>query len=143
MTPTKEVTMRQLLYTSIALHRLDEDCLTAIHRSSQDNNVLYSVTGILWSDGERFIQAIEGPSASVRETYKRIEDDDRHRNLSITRDQLVENRDFHSWSMCHRRSYETNDDYDRKMRQSLYGVPSPIQFLLGAFMGVTADGQPN
>jgi hypothetical protein len=130
--------VRQLLYISIAARPCAEDDLAAILRTSQDNNVLYSVTGILWSDGKRFMQVLEGPLASVEETYARIMLDERHNSLAIVYDHLVEKRDFGSWSMCHRRSYETDDDYDQKIRRALAAAPSHVRATLDAFIGETS-----
>jgi len=127
--------VRQLLYISIATRPCDEDDLAAILRTSRDYNVLYSVTGILWSDGERFIQVLEGPFASVEETYARILIDKRHHSLALVYDHLVEKRDFGSWSMCHRRSYETDDEYDHKIRRALDAAPIPVRATLNAFIG--------
>ena len=86
--------LQQLVYTSTAHQHCDEDALAAILRSSRDNNVLYSVTGILWSDGERFIQVLEGPAESVHETYDRIITDERHHGMVVVHDQLAGRRDF-------------------------------------------------
>jgi hypothetical protein len=132
--------VRQLLYVSIATRHHGEETLAEILRSSLDNNVLYGVTGILWSDGERFIQALEGPIASVEETYARILVDDRHHSLAIIYDHLVAKRGFGSWAMCHRRSYETDDDYDQKIRRALFDAPSPVRATIAAFIG-EADGR--
>ena len=129
--------VRQLLYVSVATRPCDEDDLAAILRASRDNNVLYSVTGILWSDGERFIQVLEGPLASVGETYARILIDERHHSLAIVYDHLVEKRDFGSWSMCHRRSYETDDDYDQKIKRALVAAPISVRATIDAFIGGT------
>ncbi len=138
---TDAMAVRQLLYISIAARPCDEDDLAAILRASRDNNVLYSVTGILWSDGERFIQALEGPIASVEETYARILIDKRHHSLAIVYDHMVAMRDFGSWSMCHRRSYETDDEYDMKIRRVLDAAPSPVRATLRAFIGEPAAAE--
>ena len=129
------MTLRRLVYTSVATRDCDDDGLARILRSSQDNNVLYSVTGILWSDGQRFIQVLEGPSASVQETYDRILIDERHHDLAVIYDETVEQRAFGSWSMCHRRSYETDDEYDRKIRRALAAAPTHVGGMLQAFIG--------
>ena len=129
------ITLRQLLYVSIASRPHDEDALDGVLRSSRDNNVLYGVTGILWSDGERFIQALEGPFASVEETYARILVDERHHSLAIIYDHVVEKREFGSWLMCHRRSYETDDEYDEKVRRALSVAPSPVRATILSFVG--------
>ena len=133
--------VRQLLYISIATRPCNEDDLAALLRASRDNNVLYSVTGILWSDGERFIQVLEGPLASVEETYVRILGDERHHSLAIVYDYLVDKRDFGSWSMCHRRSYETDDEYDQKVRRALAATPSHVRATLDALIGSETDGR--
>lgn len=132
---TDGMALRQLLYVSVATHQCDEDDLAAILRASRDLNVMYSVTGILWSDGQRFIQALEGPIASVEETYARILTDKRHHSLLVIYDHLVEKRDFGSWSMCHRRSYETDDEYDQKIKRALAAAPGPVRATIHAFIG--------
>lgn len=132
--PIDLMAIRQLLYVSTACRRFDEDDLAAILRSSRDYNVLYSVTGILWSDGDRFIQVLEGPIASVGETYDRIIADKRHHSLMIIYDTLVAKRDFGSWLMCHRLSYETEDEYDQKIRRALADIPNPVHSTLQTFI---------
>ena len=134
--------LRQLLYVSVATRSCDEDALEAILRSSRNNNALYDVTGVLWSDGDCFIQVLEGPIASVEETYGRILVDDRHHSLALVYDHLVAKREFGSWSMCHRHSYETDDDYDRKIRRALAAAPDLARAALIAFIGSASGRRP-
>jgi hypothetical protein len=92
------------------LHRLiyasrfssDEDfgeTVRSILAASIQNNRLVDVTGFLLVGEERFLQWLEGPAASVRETFARIEKDSRHADLMRIADGPAERRRFHDWNM--------------------------------------------
>jgi hypothetical protein len=109
--------MRQLLYVSVATRLCDEEDLSAILKRSIDNNTIDSVTGVLWSDRRRFIQVLEGPTASVLEIYRRIANDHRHYDLVVVHNDLVAEREFGSWAMSYRRSYESESEYRAKIER--------------------------
>ncbi|MBJ6120769.1 BLUF domain-containing protein [Sphingomonas mollis] len=95
--------MRQIVYIS-TLHRdavVDIDDLMAV---SQRNNTRQHVTGLLFFDGKRFLQALEGEEAAVETTLARIRDDARHRAIVILSDRTVAAREFGPWAMAYRAS---------------------------------------
>lgn len=95
--------MHQLVYISTARYRVSERELQNILAISRDNNRKCGVSGLLVSGGQRFLQALEGPSASVSETYERIMSDPRHFACVVLGSRTVESRAFGEWSMA----YET------------------------------------
>jgi hypothetical protein len=133
--------MKQLLYVSTATRPLVEDDLALLLEQSRHNNALFSVTGFLWSDGHRFMQVIEGPDASIAETYRRIADDDRHRDLRVLREDAIEDREFGDWSMAYRRSFETADEYGARVRRLLRRLSGPASSELDDLMGIDGDAE--
>jgi hypothetical protein len=94
--------------------------------TSRHNNALDGITGLLWSDGQRFIQALEGPRASVEATFLRIARDNRHHSLDLLSDRMTDEREFGTWNMEHRRTMEELDEHDwrvhRCLRQASAGI---------------------
>ncbi|QNQ11123.1 BLUF domain-containing protein [Sphingomonas alpina] len=111
--------MRQILYVSISTVPGDKADLVGILEQSRHNNAIDGVTGLLWSDGRHFMQVIEGPEVSIKETFARIHVDTRHHQLEVLHDRPIENREFGGWSMAHRRATDPVDAYDAQMRRLL------------------------
>jgi hypothetical protein len=113
----KRETMRQILYESV---RTTPDRRSEVHEileQSRHNNALDGVTGLLWADGDRFMQIIEGPDDSVAAAYERIERDPRHHDLRLLIDRAVDTREFGAWSMALRTAGETRDEFDERIGQ--------------------------
>lgn len=91
--------MRRLIYISRSLIGSDPGQIASIVDQSIVRNQAAGLTGILWSDGSHFAQAIEGSSRTVEETMKRIRSDRRHVDVELVSDQAVAHRVFGSWSM--------------------------------------------
>lgn len=70
--------------------------------ASVRNNKDDGVTGILVVVQNVFVQALEGPVDSVRNTYARISLDRRHWDLKIVSQGPVKTRLFSDWNMCAR-----------------------------------------
>ena len=111
--------MRQILYVSRSTATARESDLDAIVERSRHNNSLEGITGLLWSDGRRFLQVFEGPEESVAATFDRIADDARHTDLRILSDRTIEAREFGGWTMARRSRWDTVDAFDEKMRRNL------------------------
>lgn len=92
--------MRQLIYISTVARDAVPMHSGQILKKSQDNNARDGVTGLLYFDGKRFLQVLEGDAAAVARTYGRIKRDPRHRAVVILSDRAVETRDFGDWSMA-------------------------------------------
>lgn len=89
--------MLQLVYISTASGAFDT---TSILATSRRNNSRDDVTGLLFTDGKRFLQALEGPRLNVERTYGRIGTDPRHRALVVLSRREVNEREFGPWSMA-------------------------------------------
>jgi Sensors of blue-light using FAD len=93
--------MFHLIYTSGARQDFGAADLKKLLTHSRSNNERVKVTGMLVYHDEAFLQVLEGDESSVRQTFKRIENDPRHAGLAILRSQksFGERRIFGDWSM--------------------------------------------
>ncbi|WP_267396888.1 MULTISPECIES: BLUF domain-containing protein [unclassified Sphingomonas] len=92
--------MRQLVYIS-SIHPQASVDPTAILAISRRNNARACVTGLLFFDGKRFLQALEGDESQVEATFARIMTDERHRAVVVLSDRLIEQREFGDWAMAY------------------------------------------
>ena len=91
--------MLQLVYISSAVGKPD---VGAILAASRRNNARDGITGLLYADGVRFLQALEGPADQVEAAFARIKPDPRHRAVVVLSRRTVEEREFGPWQMAHR-----------------------------------------
>lgn len=91
--------MLQLTYISTMV---GEPAVTPILAVSRRNNERDGVTGLLYADGRRFLQALEGEDDAVERTFARIGQDPRHRALVILSRRTIETREFGPWAMAQR-----------------------------------------
>jgi hypothetical protein len=77
----------------------DSADITAILASACKHNTVNNVTGVLVSDGKRFLQILEGDEASVIGTYLRIANDSRHRMVESLGYIPIKKRHFSGWKM--------------------------------------------
>lgn len=87
-----------LLYMSEASAPFGESSLQQLAVQSAATNVLIDVTGYLLYRNTRFTQYIEGPEHAVRALMARINDDDRHRVMTVA-ELGMDARRFPEWSM--------------------------------------------
>ena len=90
--------MRQLVYISTVTPGAVVDP-AGILTASKRNNARDGVTGLLWFDGHRFLQALEGEDAMVDRTFRRIKADPRHRAIVVLSNRSIEAREFGPWAM--------------------------------------------
>lgn len=81
---------------------LDEE-VRKIVIASMNNNRLVNVTGLLLVHDGWFVQALEGPAASVSETYERVARDPRHTEVTLLEAAPAKARAFRDWNMTERR----------------------------------------
>ena len=79
--------MLQLVYISSAVGKPDVGAILAVSRR---NNARDDVTGLLYADGVRFLQALEGPADKVEAAFARIGADPRHRAVVVLSRRTVE-----------------------------------------------------
>lgn len=94
--------MLQLVYVSSVSPNAANADPAAILAVSRANNQADTITGLLYSDGARFLQALEGPADKVEATFARIKADPRHRALVVLSRREIEAREFGDWAMAHR-----------------------------------------
>lgn len=91
--------MLQLVYISSAVGPIDTGPILA---ASRRNNGRDSITGLLYADEKRFLQALEGPEEKVETAFARIQQDARHRALVVLSRRKVGEREFGMWEMAAR-----------------------------------------
>lgn len=94
--------MLQLVYVSSVTPGAAATDPAAILSISRANNRRDDVTGLLYSDGTRFLQALEGPADRVEAAFARIKADPRHRAVVILSRRQIDAREFGDWAMAHR-----------------------------------------
>jgi len=92
--------MLQIVYISSASPDFDPKSLGHILSGARQRNDANNITGLLFYDGTRFMQALEGEEAGVWETFARIKDDPRHYALVVLSQRKIEKREFGNWSMA-------------------------------------------
>ena len=70
-----------------------------ILEASRRNNVRASVTGALMFNAGCFGQVLEGPRTAVEAVFERIQQDDRHGDVSLLSITPTDSRRFETWSM--------------------------------------------
>ena len=94
--------MLQLVYVSTATEGLTAQDVARILVQSRGNNRRDGVTGLLYHDGHRFMQALEGGREAVERAFARIGDDPRHRGVRLLSRREVDDREFGQWAMASR-----------------------------------------
>ena len=131
--------MRQILYVSRAAERADQATLDAIIQRSRHNNALDGVTGLLWTDGDRFVQVIEGDDRAVGEAIERISADPRRRDVEVLHDRSIVQREFGDWSMELRVADAPSDGYDARMLRALEDASAAVRELFASLIARTAS----
>ncbi len=109
--------MLQLVYVSTATAVSGAGEPETILAVSRANNARDAITGLLYSDGKRFLQALEGPSAAVEAAFARIRSDPRHRAVVVLSRREVSAREFGEWAMAHRGDDADGDAFVARVGQ--------------------------
>jgi len=89
----------QLAYVSSATVPLVFDDIRAIELVSIGNNIQCGITGLLTYCDGKFMQFLEGQASHVKQTFAKIEKDDRHHSIDILREGKIPKRQFKGWYM--------------------------------------------
>ena len=100
--------MLQLVYISSA-HPAGSVDVAPILDVSRRNNVRQGLSGLLYADGRRFLQVLEGEAEAVEAAFTRISADPRHRAVVVLSRRTIAVREFGEWAMAHR---APSDDAD-------------------------------
>ena len=93
------MSLNQLIYISQATRKMSSEDLLGIQKIAKTNNETIDVTGSLFYNGGWFLQVLEGPVATLKTLYNKIEKDPRHKNSRIIHDEPAKFRTFTRWSM--------------------------------------------
>lgn len=88
----------QYLYISTA-PSLTRDDVDSILASSQRNNPVRGVTGLLLYNGRNFLQLLEGEESELVSLMVKISHDPRHTGISMIGRKMVEERACPDWAM--------------------------------------------
>ncbi len=89
----------RLIYASVMTEACDTEALFEILKESRANNAANKVTGILCYDPAYFLQCLEGPREAVNALYAAINNDPRHKNVTLLEYADMGDRIFGDWSM--------------------------------------------
>ena len=91
--------MYHLVYTSYAVPPFDEANLVELLNQARNHNKKEEITGMLLYVNGKFIQVLEGDQKKVKQLYHRIENDERHKRVTLLLEGESANRIFDKWSM--------------------------------------------
>jgi hypothetical protein len=91
--------MYHLVYTSYAIPPFDEANLVELLNQARNHNKKEEITGMLLHLNGKFIQVLEGDQKKVKQLYHRIENDERHKRVTLLLEGESANRIFDKWSM--------------------------------------------
>ncbi len=92
--------MINLVYASSAHELLKEGELLEILEKAREKNTRLGITGMLLYRGGNFLQVLEGEAETVRELYKVIRQDQRHKGVMLISERPVTERHFSEWKMA-------------------------------------------
>lgn len=125
--------MLQLVYVSSARAGLGDIDAAAILESARRRNAAQAITGMLYFDGTRFLQALEGPAEAVQDTLERIRSDARHRAIVVLSSRNVDSREFGSWEMAYRRPGSDAQGFLDKVRHLVAGASADVRATFEGF----------
>lgn len=116
--------MLQLIYISSAVGKPDS---AAILATSQRNNRRDGVTGLLFCDGMRFLQVLEGPESDVEAAFERIRHDPRHKASVVLSRRTIGEREFGEWAMAERDAGESGEAFVDRVDALLAGADANLK----------------
>ncbi|HET9511089.1 MAG TPA: BLUF domain-containing protein [Sphingomonas sp.] len=125
--------MRQILYISTAAGKIVGRDADDILATSRRNNTSDGLTGLLYFDGKRFLQALEGEPGAVARALTRIESDPRHRAIVILSDRTVDEREFGAWSMAYRAAGSDADDFIARITDLVASASASVRATFTGF----------
>ena len=119
--------MRQIVYASLSSIPGKGADLPGILDQSRHNNAIDGITGLLWCDGQTFLQAIEGPRVSIEACFERIKRDTRHYYLTVLSDRHIPSHEFGTWNMIYRPVNQEAAPYDAQVRRLLHQASDVVR----------------
>jgi hypothetical protein len=123
--------MLQVVYISTA--REGAGALAAIIGVSQRNNARDGITGLLFANGKRFLQVLEGPAAKVDAALARIARDPRHRSIVTLSRREIAAPEFGAWSMTTPRDGEAEQAFFARVTALVAGASPTVRATFEGF----------
>lgn len=117
----------RLIYASYSTTDLNRADITQILQTSQKNNSVKKISGVLFYSDRYFFQCLEGERHAVNETYLRIAADPRHAKCVLIDYNAVPSRLFPKWAMEHA-SFFGGLDNELIAKYTEMGVFQPFHF---------------
>lgn len=114
-----------LAYQSTATPLLTADALLDILVTARRFNAEARISGLLLVGNGRILQFLEGPEATVRDLYARIERDPRHEDVVVLATDPSADREFPDWAMAFARAAPGPDPFPGELDTDR------LNFLLG------------
>ncbi|MEH3123929.1 MAG: BLUF domain-containing protein [Sphingomonas phyllosphaerae] len=131
------VCMLQIVYISSAVGAIDT---AAILAASRRNNARDGLTGLLYTNGKRFLQALEGDAANVERALARITADPRHRAMVTLSCRDVGAREFGDWAMAERVAGDDADAFMERVRALVAGAAPSVRATFDGFVQLPRAG---
>lgn len=93
------MSLSRLIYYSQTADSDSPIAIQDILTSARQHNEKNAITGALMFNHTYFLQALEGLTESVSETFLRVADDPRHIKIVLVGMKDIDNRAFGTWSM--------------------------------------------
>lgn len=125
--------MLQIVYISSAVGAVDTAAILAVSRR---NNSRDGLTGLLYANGKRFLQAIEGETATVERALARITADPRHRAIVVLSHRDIVAREFGDWAMAEQVAGDETDGFVDRVRRLVAGATPAIRATFDGFVQI-------
>ena len=123
--------MLQIVYISTATGTVDT---AAILATSRRNNARDGLTGLLYTNGKRFLQVLEGDPANVERALARIDADPRHRAMVVLSSRDVSAREFGEWAMAERVAGDDADAFVARVRALIAQAAPSVRATFDGFV---------
>ena len=134
--------LSRLIWTSRRNPDEKLDMMRLIQQSVSANQQDY-VTGLLWYDGQHFIQVLEGGREIVSELYLRIAQDPRHFDVRLISVEDIDVREFEEWAMG--LAYDGSDgaNLGKHIKYSPHKDVEPSQLRAGSVLNLLKECREN
>jgi hypothetical protein len=126
--------MLQVVYVSTAAPGVGESDVQQLLARSRSNNTRDLLTGLLYFDGRRFMQVLEGPADRLETAYARITVDPRHRALVVVSRRTIETREFGNWAMAYGLNYADREQLGGKVTALIGGASPAVRGIFEGFL---------
>jgi hypothetical protein len=102
--------LKQLVYLSKVVGDISDADIDNILAASRRNNPALGITGLLVVKDRTFIQVLEGEGEAVHDLFQRLQEDPRHKDVSLISWEQIEQRAFPNWSMGFKQAKDLAND---------------------------------